>query len=129
MAVLRVRHVDKCLGLGHRNHPGYKQKRERNARRSSPWHFHFALPALCQRNLSNPSPSRKDTARRECAPFVGHGTGKACEWVSILPVRRIGRMTNACCAAIYSLPIQKPPASGERRDYSGCPIVDPDGSE
>src|SRR5215813_12999498 len=46
IAVLRVRNVDERLGLRHGCNSNYTQEREHAAHRSTPWRFHFSLPAL-----------------------------------------------------------------------------------
>ena len=47
IAVLRIRHIDECLGGTYRRHS--KQQCQREARRSTPWRFHFDPPWACQR--------------------------------------------------------------------------------
>src|SRR5215470_5175338 len=42
IAVLRIRHVDECLGGADRGSSDCKQQREREAPRSTPWCFHFS---------------------------------------------------------------------------------------
>src|SRR5262249_50523898 len=87
IAVLSVRHVDKCLGKRHRGGSGYKQQREREACRSIPWRFHVFFPdaykkgpgAFCacyrkkprnRRNLLASESSRAYSLKSSCVCFT-----------------------------------------------------------